>query len=659
MTTNTPAAASIGLLPSSKASAAATLVRRSTERDALATTVAPQSGSLAKGKKSRDVGAGDQDTFAEALRRRAADAESKHDANVHESKSRSTEEGQEKSLSDAEQIGDRGSVEDDFAEGDDAVGEGRTDATRPGEHRRESRSDAATAEADAARRSAARTEHADADEDAASELKFTVEVPRDSAPARADDSESVASPSTAGGRETSGVATDRASGATADRAADAAGGEPAAAATAPTRTGAEAASTSAQAQRTTNSVSRQIAELTRKPLTVDSLNELLLTIDPSVAERLLRPSSIHRSVLAGNDGAGAARGERGTGDGGGVRGSGDAVQNAKDDLAGGGEIARSLRTLLTEAGGVMADGGSGARSVTQSGSRADLDIADERSRGVIERVDGDRAARSVDSSTASAAKATTGVDGGTIRAVGPELASISRATPVTDPKDGAAPTVDGGTRAGGIAGVGDARSQGGRFASANGDPSAGAREPSPSLESQLQRGLASAVNQRGGALLIRLQPEALGQLRIHLDMTDSGVNVRLDASSAGAVDSLRGLEADVRASLEQKGLHVDKLEVRLDATLTQPRATDTPAPAPNYAQRDDGAFSGFGTQADGQSSSGGGWNDTGGRDSGDQSWRRASTPMPGADEIGGVSARSVVGDEPLNVVTPSRVHVLA
>ncbi len=623
----------------------------------LISTVAAQPGPSAKMKKSRDAGSGDRETFAETLQRRAADAEPARDVGGPEPKARVTSEGDE-DRGDVAADGDRGLVESDAVEGEDAAGGARTGATGAEVLLLDGQSDTASVEAEGTRTNAAPTTRADASDGAATAPKSESDETSSVGLANPD-GDAIANATTATSRDPGAVpAIERIS--SADRGAEAARGEPGAPATV-ARAGGEGTASSPQAQRTAASVSRQIAELTRKPLTVDSLNELLLTIDPSVAERLLRPSSIHGSVLAATDGNGAAHGERNASGARGSRGAGEGSEIAAGDATRGVEIARSLRTLLSEAGSGIADGAIGAKNATQDRGVTSQNVASERSNGASERADSARAASAADSILTSAAKGTSAVDASAIRAISPELASMSRATPGADLKDVAAPTVDGGARAGGVAGVGDARSQGGRFASANGDSALGTKEQSPSLESQLQRGLASAVNQRGGALLIRLQPEALGQLRIHLDMTDSGVNVRLDASSESAVDSLRELEADVRSSLEQKGLRVDKLEVRLDATLTQPRATETPAPAANDTARADessGGFNGFGAEADGQSSSRGGWNDTG-RGSSDQSWRRASERVAAADDIAGASVRGGSSDQSLNVVTPSRVHVLA
>lgn len=163
---------------------------------------------------------------------------------------------------------------------------------------------------------------------------------------------------------------------------------------------------------------------------------------------------------------------------------------------------------------------------------------------------------------------------------------------------------------------------------------------------------------------MRLQPEALGQLRIHLDITNAGVNVRLDASSEGAVRSLRDLEADVRASLDAKGLKVDRLEVRLDSSLTPASGETTNAapargsalsqPEPDLrtdAERAEmsGAF------ADGQpgfNGHNGGENQPG---RGQQNRRWPETLNVAA---AGVSTSGAAQESP-NIITRTRVHVLA
>ncbi len=431
--------------------------------------------------------------------------------------------------------------------------------------------------------------------------------------------------------------------------------DPAVVAPDPRTTGATVQATQTDAPRTPASVSRQIAELTRRPLTVDSLNELLLTIDPSVAKRLLRPSSIHASSLAGNGefkpastpmsprvpaingpaaGLDAAAGIAGL--------SLDAF-NTTPDARGASNSAPNTNAIWNSADAASA-----------SKSQAAVPASAATARNTEGRSAPADAARNLsEPSRTSAALA---------QPIAIEASAVPRTpAPQTD-RATAAPSNDTGA-ARPLTGVSDARSQSTGLGLNNTDTKpAPAREPSPSFEAQMQRGLASAVNQRGGSLLMRLQPEALGQLRIHLDITDAGVNVRMDASSEATVDALRELEAGVRESLDARGLKVDRVEVRLDSSLTPssveakaadaPRETAQPSPQPTDAAADNAGTSG--TFADGQSGFNQGQHSNGGssRDSRSQRFAaRAPDPV--------VPDATSVAQESLNVITRSRVHVLA
>ena len=80
----------------------------------------------------------------------------------------------------------------------------------------------------------------------------------------------------------------------------------------------------------------------------------------------------------------------------------------------------------------------------------------------------------------------------------------------------------------------------------------------------MSRALQTAVNQRGGALTLRLQPPELGSLKIEMLVRDGVVNARFTAQA----DSVRNLLMDqmghLRHALDKQGLVIDKLEVQLD-----------------------------------------------------------------------------------------------
>lgn len=83
------------------------------------------------------------------------------------------------------------------------------------------------------------------------------------------------------------------------------------------------------------------------------------------------------------------------------------------------------------------------------------------------------------------------------------------------------------------------------------------------FEASVARGLGAAVRQRGGTITVQLQPEALGSLRIRMDIERGVVTARFDASTAQARDLLTKNMEMLRTSLEARGLSVDKLQVTL------------------------------------------------------------------------------------------------
>jgi|GEM_PF-4365332 len=410
----------------------------------------------------------------------------------------------------------------------------------------------------------------------------------------------------------------------------------------------------AAAPRTPASVSQQIAEFTRKPLTVDSLNELLLTIDPSVAERLLRPSSIYATSLASEADAATSAHRYGA-----------RVLSGDDSASGAGVVTPGASSIASDALKARELGASQLASQTLWKSTESQPFHELQARVLAsgsssKAADADAQAASVRLATSAPARAESSMQQ-------PIVVEASNSTRLpTGQFDRVAPAAAGDASAGSraVAGVSDLRSQTSGLGLSASEPKRAPVERSPSFEAQLQRGLANAVNQRGGSVLMRLQPEALGQLRIHLDITSAGVNVRLDASSEGAVRSLRDLEADVRASLDAKGLKVDRLEVRLDSSLTPASGETTNAapargsalsqPEPDLrtdAERAEmsGAF------ADGQSGfdgHNGGENQSG---RGQQNRRWPETLNVAA---AGVSTSGAAQESP-NIITRTRVHVLA
>jgi len=93
---------------------------------------------------------------------------------------------------------------------------------------------------------------------------------------------------------------------------------------------------------------------------------------------------------------------------------------------------------------------------------------------------------------------------------------------------------------------------------------------------RLTRGLANAVQQRGGAVTLRLTPPEMGTVRIQMQITGTNVSASFHAESSSAQTLLTTQLAQLRTSLESKGMSVERLSVQPMASTTSPtRALDS------------------------------------------------------------------------------------
>ncbi|MGJ8636208.1 MAG: flagellar hook-length control protein FliK [Phycisphaerales bacterium] len=112
--------------------------------------------------------------------------------------------------------------------------------------------------------------------------------------------------------------------------------------------------------------------------------------------------------------------------------------------------------------------------------------------------------------------------------------------------------------------------------------------------SQVQRGLASIINTKGGTMKLRMSPEHLGQVKIQLTTKDGHVKIKIDAETEHARSALKDGLADLRASMESRGVHVDELsieqrqpnEFRLSDDASDPKTGDPQNPT---SQHDNGS----------------------------------------------------------------------
>lgn len=78
---------------------------------------------------------------------------------------------------------------------------------------------------------------------------------------------------------------------------------------------------------------------------------------------------------------------------------------------------------------------------------------------------------------------------------------------------------------------------------------------------QVHKGLATVLRHRGGTVTIRLTPESLGPVRIRLDVGEGRVTAKFEAATDGARRLLEANLDGLRASLEARGLTVERLDI--------------------------------------------------------------------------------------------------
>lgn len=131
-------------------------------------------------------------------------------------------------------------------------------------------------------------------------------------------------------------------------------------------------------------------------------------------------------------------------------------------------------------------------------------------------------------------------------------------------------------------------------------PAANNTPQSPEFAAQVQRGLAAAIAQGGGQVTLRLNPEALGQLRVKLDLRADVVKLRFEVGSSAARSLLDEQLPGLGRMLEAQGLRVAHCGVGTDSSLA-------PTHAPTPPQSQDANGTGAQQFADG----GGQWAGTG------------------------------------------------
>ena len=111
-------------------------------------------------------------------------------------------------------------------------------------------------------------------------------------------------------------------------------------------------------------------------------------------------------------------------------------------------------------------------------------------------------------------------------------------------------------------------------------PAADDAGQSPAAARLAAKGMELLASQRGGSITMRLEPPALGQLRIQLHVAQGAVVADFTAATAEARALLEANLGMLRERLESQGLSVERL------TVHGGRGTDTAAASPSSQQGD-------------------------------------------------------------------------
>ncbi|HRQ72131.1 MAG TPA: flagellar hook-length control protein FliK [Phycisphaerales bacterium] len=95
------------------------------------------------------------------------------------------------------------------------------------------------------------------------------------------------------------------------------------------------------------------------------------------------------------------------------------------------------------------------------------------------------------------------------------------------------------------------------------------QDTAEAFRAQVARGLAAALRRGDGRVVLRLHPESLGMVRVSMGVRDGVVTAQLEPTTRAARELLESGLSSLRAALEARGLHVDRL-------IVQPTAQHTP-----------------------------------------------------------------------------------
>ncbi len=90
----------------------------------------------------------------------------------------------------------------------------------------------------------------------------------------------------------------------------------------------------------------------------------------------------------------------------------------------------------------------------------------------------------------------------------------------------------------------------------------------PQAATELARVVRSAIGTRNSSMVLRLDPPELGQVRVDVRMQDQTLTLRFHTETQEGYDALRARLDDLRQTLEQQGVQLDRVEVELRQTAS-------------------------------------------------------------------------------------------
>lgn len=94
-------------------------------------------------------------------------------------------------------------------------------------------------------------------------------------------------------------------------------------------------------------------------------------------------------------------------------------------------------------------------------------------------------------------------------------------------------------------------------------------EQEAAVSQSVTRGMNAVLRQGGGALTMKLSPATLGDIRIEMTMQSGKVSVQFDVGSLAAYEAVKGQIGELKHSLEQRGMTVERVEAHISPALAR------------------------------------------------------------------------------------------